>query len=218
MAKCVPPSHGRRVLFGLAPILSGYGVDIVPLFIGHGPPSYAGTREAIRRCSWPSVALRSCALETEMLLHRREISVVMQQRVSMLAESADDDAGGLADRDAQFSQLAAVPSGARGQIGTQQRHNHILTQSTLNMRGMGLVPCALEDFEQDEVADQPRLSCRLPPAGGRQRSIAAQMRDPDGAVDKNHDQATGRASRIASKSPSQPNPLSSAIALVWPRT
>jgi hypothetical protein len=126
VARCVPPSHGRRVLFGLAPILSGYGVDIVPLFIGHGPPSYAGTREAIRRCSWPSVALRSYALETEMLLHRREISVVMQQRVSVFeAESADDDADGLADRDAQFSQLAAVPSGERPDRHSAEAQSHI---------------------------------------------------------------------------------------------
>ena len=96
-----------------------------------------------------------------MLFHRREISIVMQQRVSVFdAESADDDVGGLTDGNAQFSQSAIVPSCARGQLGAQQGHKHILTQSTLNTRGMGLVPSALEDFEQDKVADQKRLARR----------------------------------------------------------
>ena len=39
--------------------------------------------------------------QTEMLFHRREIAVVVQQRVMMLdAERADDDVGCLAHRDA----------------------------------------------------------------------------------------------------------------------
>src|SRR5260370_42048581 len=53
--------------------------------------------------------------KTKMFLHRREISVIVQQRVAMLdAEGADDDVGRLADRDAQFSELAIVPGGASG--------------------------------------------------------------------------------------------------------
>jgi hypothetical protein len=167
-----------------------------------------------------TLARHSYDNETKMLRHRREISVVMQQRVSVFeAERADDDVGGLADRNAQFSQSAIVPSGARGQLGVQQRHKHELTQSTFNPRGMGLVPSALEDFKQDKVADQEWLSRRRGRQfGGRYRSIAAQMRDPDRAVDKDHVQVTGRKPRIASKSPSQPNPPSSANAWVWPRT
>jgi hypothetical protein len=155
-----------------------------------------------------------------MLRHRREIPVVMQQRVSVFdAESADNDVGGLANRNAQFSQPAIVPSGAGGQIGAQQGHEHVLTQFPFNTGGMGLVPSALEDFEQDKVADQERLARRRRRQfGGLYRSIAAQMRDPDRAVDQDHDQVTGGASRIASKSPSQPNPLSSANAVVWPRS
>ncbi len=96
-----------------------------------------------------------------MLLHRDEIAVVMQQSVSMFdAESADDEVGGLANGNAQFSQLAIISSSERGQVGSQQRYKQILTQSAFNTRGMGPVPSALENFEQDNVADQERLACR----------------------------------------------------------
>jgi hypothetical protein len=47
-----------------------------------------------------------------MRLHRRKIAVIVQQRMAPFdAEGADDDVGGLADRDAQFSQLAIVAGG-----------------------------------------------------------------------------------------------------------
>ena len=56
-----------------------------------------------------------------MLLHRREIAVIVQQGVAMFdAEGADDDVGRLADRDAQFSQLAIIPGSARREISIQK--------------------------------------------------------------------------------------------------
>jgi hypothetical protein len=55
-----------------------------------------------------------------MLLHRREVAVVVQQRVAVFnAERADDDVRGLADRYAQVSQLAIIAGGVRGEIGVE---------------------------------------------------------------------------------------------------
>src|SRR5258708_7946086 len=81
------------------------------------------------KCPGPS-AVVLCHHETEMLLHRREIAVIVQQRVAMLdAEGPDNDIGRLADRDAQLSQLAIVSGSARGKIGIEERHESIPAQS-----------------------------------------------------------------------------------------
>ncbi len=139
-------------------------------------------------CPDPTAAV-SLDHEAEMFLHRREITVIVQQRVAMLdAESADDDIGRLADRDAQPPQRAIIPGGARSEIAIQKPHERIPAQSALDARGMGRIPGSLENLEQNEIADQERL----PTGGGFQlqgcgRSMAAQMRDPDGTIDENHD-------------------------------
>ncbi len=109
------------------------------------------------------------------------------------AERADDDVGCLADRDASLSQLAIIAGGARGKIGIQKRHESIVAQSAFEARGMGLVPRALKDLEQNEIADQEGFTA----GGGFQfgngrRSMAAQVRNPDGAIDENHDRRGGR--------------------------
>lgn len=70
------------------------------------------------------------------------------------AEGADDNVGNLADGDAQVSQLAVVPGGARGEVSVQHRHKDILAQPVFNARGMGLVRSTLEDFQQDQVTDR----------------------------------------------------------------
>src|SRR5579863_9629620 len=84
---------------------------------------------------------------------------------------------------------------------------------------MRLISGAPKNFEQDEVADQKRFptggSCQF---GSCRRLMAAQMRDPDRAVDENHDRRGGRLWRISSRSPSQPSPLSAASALACLRT
>src|SRR5260370_41583289 len=113
-------------------------------------------------CAGPSIGV-SRDHKTEMFLHRREIAVIVQQRMAILdAEGTNDNVGRLANRDAQISQLAIVPGGARGKGGIQERHESISAQSAFNARRMGLVPCALKDLEQDEIADQKRFA-----AGGR---------------------------------------------------
>ena len=92
--------------------------------------------------------------KTEVFLHRREIVVIVQQRVPILdTEGADDDVRRLADRNAQFSQLAVVPGGMRGKIGIQKRHENISAQSAFNAGGVRLVPGALKNLEQDEITD-----------------------------------------------------------------
>src|SRR5579863_8478818 len=125
-------------------------------------PSASGKRHPLRRPYRRLLrALRDH--EAEMLLHRREIPVVVQQRVAALdTEGANDDVGRFADRDAQVSQPAIVPGGARGKIGIQKRHESIPTQFAFNPRSMGFISGALKNFEQDEVADQKRF-----PTGGR---------------------------------------------------
>lgn len=103
------------------------------------------------------------------------------------AEGADDDVRGLADRDAQSPQRAIISGGATSEIDIQKRHQNILAQSAFDTRGTGLVPGALENLKQNEIADKERLAT----GGGfqfrgRRRSMATQMRDPDGAIDENH--------------------------------
>lgn len=133
-------------------------------------------------------------LQTKMLLHRYKIAVIVQQHMAMFdAKGADDNVGCFPDRDAQFSQLAVISGDTRGQIGIQKRHNRELAQSTFNARGMGVVPGALKDFEQDEITNQERLSCNgFLQFVGRRRAMPAQMRNPDGAIDEYHDRRGGR--------------------------
>ena len=70
-----------------------------------------------------------------MLLHRRKIPVVMEQRVATLdAQRADDEVRGLADPDAEISQLAILPRGTRREIDIQQRHEDILPQPPSDVR------------------------------------------------------------------------------------
>ena len=127
-------------------------------------------------------------VETEVLFDRRKVAVVVEQRMAMLdAEGADDDVSGLTNRNAQFSQFAIVAGGAWGEIGTQHRDERVTTQTALDARGMRFVPGALQDFEQDQITDQQRhphgQGSQL---GSRRRSLAAQMGNPDGAIDENH--------------------------------
>src|ERR1700734_1523791 len=148
-----------------------------------------------------------------MLLHERKISVVMEQPMVVLdAECADDEVCCLANRNAQISQRAVLPSDWRREVGLQKRHDDILAQSLFDASGMGFVPSALENFEQDEVADQKRFLRRRLQFRGCLGLEAAQMRDPDRRVDENHGLSGLRPARISSNSPTQPNPLSPANA------
>jgi hypothetical protein len=96
-----------------------------------------------------------------MLFHGQEITIIVQQSVAMLdAKSADDDVGGLADRDAQTAQPALISGGPGSEMVVQKRHDRILAQGTFDARGLGLVAHALKDFQQDEIADQQGLPRR----------------------------------------------------------
>ena len=160
--------------------------------------------------------------EAEMLLHRSKIAVVMQQGAATLdAKRRDDDVRGLANRDAEVSQLAIIPGGSWGEIGVEKRHEIEAAQAAFDARRMSFVPGALKDFEQNEVADQYRLAAgRSFELDGRHGPRAAKMGDPDRAVDEDHNEREGRCWRISPRSPSQPNPLSafSASACLWTRT
>ena len=110
-----------------------------------------------------------------MFLHRREIPVVVQQQVATLdAESADDDVGGVPNRNAQLSQFAIVAGCTRSKIAIQQWHEGVPAQSALNARGMGVIPGALKNFQQNKIADEKRFPTgggfQL---GGRRGSMAA---------------------------------------------
>jgi len=77
------------------------------------------------------------------------------------AEGPDDEIGGLADRDAQFPQLASVPGGMGGHFSVQELADSIRPQSAFDAQSVRLIPGALENFEQDQIADQERLPhCR----------------------------------------------------------
>jgi len=129
-----------------------------------------------------------------MLLHRRKIAIIVQQRMPTFdAEGPDDDICGLADREAELPQLAIVAGGSGGEIGVQKWHESISTQFAFNARGVSVVTSALQNLEQDEVTDQERLSRgRCFQLGRRRSSKAPQVRDPNRAVDKDHCWTGGR--------------------------
>jgi hypothetical protein len=110
--------------------------------------------------------------ETKIFLHRCEIAVIMQQGMAMLdAKGADNDIGRLADRDAQRSQLAIIPSDARRKIAIEKRYKRIPAQAALDALSMGFVPGALKDLDQDETpisrGSWPAAASSLTTAGVR---------------------------------------------------
>ncbi len=94
-----------------------------------------------------------------MLLHRRKIAVIVQQGAATFdAKRSDDDVRCLPDRYAEVSQVAIIASGQRGQFVVEERHKGKLAQSPFDPRRMGLVPGALKNLEQNEIADQDRFA------------------------------------------------------------
>ncbi len=95
--------HTGNRIGGSNPSLSANRAHTRPerdVLSGDYPRAGPGTGEGNeQRHRGPSAAI-SCDHKTEMILHRRKIAVIVQQRVTMLdAECADDDVGCLADRD-----------------------------------------------------------------------------------------------------------------------
>ncbi len=75
----------------------------------------------------------------------------------------------------------AEAGGVQGQFGVEERRDSMGTQAAFDAQSVSLVLGALENLEQDEIAD--RCSFQF---GGRPRSMAAQVGDPDQGVDENH--------------------------------
>ncbi|MGH7100255.1 MAG: hypothetical protein ACREE4_21770 [Stellaceae bacterium] len=119
-------------------------------------------------------------LEAKMLLHRYKIAVIVQQRVAMFdAKGADDNVGCVPDRNPQFSQRAVISGRAGGQIGIKKRHPPVLAQRAFNAPGVGVVPSALEHFEQDKITNQERFPCNgFLQFVGRRCAMPAQVRSP----------------------------------------
>ena len=62
--------------------------------------------------------------KAKMFFHRREVAVVVQERMTALDRAgSDDDGGGFADRDTQRPQATIVAGGAYRHFGVQQGHN-----------------------------------------------------------------------------------------------
>src|SRR6516162_7796632 len=141
-----------------------------------------------------------------MLLHRRKIAVVVQQRTATFdAKRADDDVGGLADRYAHVSQPAIVPGGARREIGVQERHHIEAAQAPFDARRVKFVAGALKNFKQDEVADKdPFAAGGSLELGGSRRQQPTEVGDPDRTVDEDLEMRKDGSLRISSRSPSQP--------------
>ena len=88
-------------------------------------------------------------------------------------------------------------------------HDLEAAQAAFDTRRMQLIASALKNFKQDEVANKDRLgSHRSFEFRGRRRQRPPKVRDPDGAINQDHDGRDGRSWRISSRSPSQPKPLS----------
>ena len=94
-------------------------------------------------------------LEPEMLAHRLEIAILVQQRVAVLdAVGADDQIRRLADRAVGSPQDAVVSRHLNRQGFTEHRHNLEVTQLAAKSRGMRFVACASQHLQQDDVAHQ----------------------------------------------------------------
>jgi hypothetical protein len=103
------------------------------------------------------------------------------------AEVRDDQVDRLAHRYAARAQGAIVPRRAHCEVVVEQRYDRELAEVALDARRMGLVTRALQDLQEDQVADEDlvgRVDC---PELARSRRVAvAQVRDPCRAIDEDH--------------------------------
>src|ERR1700722_5305631 len=145
-----------------------------------------------------------------MLLHSHKITIVVQQRASALnAKRADNDVVRFADRYSHIPETTIVPRGPRGEIVVEERHDLEAPQAAFDARRVRLVASALKNFKQNEVANKDRLEGhRSFKFRGRRRQRPPKVRDPDRAIDQDHNGRDDRSWRISSRSPSQPRPLS----------
>jgi hypothetical protein len=95
--------------------------------------------------------------QTEKPNHWFDIAIVVQQQVATLdAEGPDDKIDRLADRAAPAAEKAVVRRRLNRQVGVEQRHSLKSPQAALDEASFSLGPQSLQDFAQDQIADQQR--------------------------------------------------------------
>lgn len=163
-------------------------------------------------------------MQAEVAHHGIEVPVVVQQTMAALdAEGSYDDVNGFPDGDAEAAQGSAV-------MRADNRHTLIkhgcdgeAPKAALDPGGVRVVAGALQDFQEDQVANQDvvvRFDERLQLAD-RLCIETSEVGDPNRAVNEDRGCGSGaRPSRCAARSPVQPRPLMSASACKrwWRRT
>jgi hypothetical protein len=102
-------------------------------------------------------------------------------------EGPDHQIDGLADGDASRAQSPVMASCNDRQLGIQHRLDREPAQSRFDARRFGFIPDPLQHLEQDDVADQQRLTAQqLQQAFDLGGAHAVEKVDPDRAVDDDH--------------------------------
>src|SRR6266478_2453854 len=141
--------------------------------------------------------------QTEKANHGLEIAIIVQQQVATLdAEGADDKIDRIADRAAPAAEKAVIRRRFDRQVGVEQRHRLKSPQAALDEAGFSLGAQSLQDFAQDQIADQQRYRWyQLAEAADRTGHGVAQVADPNRGIDEDH--GPPRPRRLSSRSPCQ---------------
>jgi hypothetical protein len=130
----------------------------------------------------------SGSLQAEKALHRREVTVAVQQGVTAFdTECADEEVYRRSDRDPAAAQEAIVCSRFDRQLRVDQRDCFEPYERPLNEPRLRVGRKTLQNLAQDQVSDQQRR-CRyqLSKPADRLGDDIIQKIDPDGAVDEDH--------------------------------
>ena len=118
-----------------------------------------------------------------MCAHRLEIAVVMQENVvTSDAECADDHVDRLPDGDATRPQEPVIAGSLDGDRFVEHRRDGKMPQGALDPGGMSVVPGALQDFEENEIAGQDPVVVgfnQLAQPDNRRGLKASQVSDPN---------------------------------------
>lgn len=143
-----------------------------------------------------------------MRVHRFEIAILVQDLITPPdTERADDDVNGFARRLAQAAQGPIKPGRFDGRLIVQQRFNLEDAKRGFDLRGVRLIARALQTFKQDQIADDDVVRRgNRPQFRDRRTGLIAKMRNPDRAIDNDHEARAPLSRRIVSRSPSHPMP------------
>ncbi len=87
--------------------------------------------------------------------HSVEVAVGVQQDVVVLkAKRANDDIDRLANRHPTFAQQPIISRRASRELLVQHPHNRKATQPLLKLVRARIIPRALKNFEEHDIADQ----------------------------------------------------------------